>query len=361
MQPALDRNQPADEFSELCRKYPLSDHWQPPELFQEAAKVGPLTTSDRIGHSTFGSAAELRSAAGRRGGASIGVVARSYFELMERAATVESIDRSPSAVAVYDAGRHPFSLLPRSVVHPPDEHPNVRRHAKSNGVAAHVDWLDACRSAARELVERDRVLRSWYGASTPVELGLGFTPHPVGAELGDAYEFSAFGFGHVDIELSCGRPRERVEVVGVFGFPRVPHAPMLFGFGTADCVACALERAWGECTQRLGFLWGESIPSELPEMGPTAAHHQEYYLYAPHHDRLRRWLDGEHRRHAGILRSVRCDEPEIVFADLTPSALSGRLVVVKALCAETVPLVFGIGHPWLVDRPGATLAVHPVA
>lgn len=366
MQQVFELDPSQAEFTELCRRHALSTAWQSPELFVETVQVGPLsidlagaTTTSLSGRSAFGSAAQLRVTPGRRRGATLSAVARSYYELIERTAIIESCESSAATFAVFDADHQRFAVLPRSVVHPRDEQPKLRRFSVSNGVAAHVSWSSACRSAARELIERDRVLRSWYGAITPEPLEL--TGHPLALDLGDDYEFFAYGFGHVDVTLECGMPRERVAVAAVFGFPRTAEAPLLAGFGTGSTRDDAVERAWRECTQRLGFLWGESIPTEPPELSPTAEYHQEHYLYAPNHDRLRSWLSGDHRRYAGVLRAVRCDEPEIVFADLTPPSLHGRFSVVKALSAETVPLVFGHGHPWLVGRTPPALAVQPIA
>lgn len=376
MQQALELDPREAEFTDICRTYPLSEHWQRPELFLETAHVASLsidlagvTTRSHSGCDAFGAAAELRLVPTAQRAVSraprVSPIARSYYELVERTAILESIEgsRPRPAFEVYSADRQLFARVPRSVVHPIDIHPDTQRHSRSNGVAVQTDWATACRAAARELVERDRVLRSWYGATTPECFGVGH--HPVATALRDTYDFSAFGFGQSDVELEfglgSGLARDRIHVAGVFGFPRVTDAPMLFGFGTSDTVSGAIERAWSECIQRLGFLWGEEIPSDAPEMAPTAEGHQEHFLFAPHHDRLRRWLDGEHRRYAGILRQVRGDEPEIVFVDLTPSALRGQLCVVKALSAETVPLVFGVGHPWLTELPTTAIAVHPIA
>lgn len=362
MQQVVELDHEHAEFMDLCCLHPLSDRWQRPELFVETTHVGPLsidlagvTTMSRVGRPAFGSAAALRL----RKRPDVSAVARSYYELIERTSIVESIDGTVATFAVCDADRQPFALLPRSVIHPRDEAPDVRRHSTSNGVAAHGDWLWACRTAARELIERDRVLRSWYGSITPSALDV--TGHPVAIALAGDYEFTACSFGHVDVTLGCGRARERIEVTAVFGFPREPHAPLVYGFGTGTTSGAALDRAWRECTQRLGFLWGEEIPSEQPAFAATAEYHQEHYLYEAHHDALRGWLAGAHRRFAGILRAVRCDEPEIVFADLTPAALRGHISIVKALSAETVPLMFGLGHPWLTDRLPSALAIQPIA
>jgi hypothetical protein len=362
MQQVVELDHEHAEFTDLCRLHPLSHRWQRPELFVETAHIGPLSidlagasTLSQGGRAAFGSAAALRL----RAQPELSAVARSYYELIERTSILESIDGTVATFAVCDADRQPFALLPRSVIHPRDETPNVRRHSTSNGVGAHGDWLSACRTAARELIERDRVLRSWYGSITPIAVDV--AGHPVAIALADDYEFTAHSFGHVDVTLQCGRPQERVEVTGVFGFPRARHAPLVYGFGTGTSCSAALDRAWRECIQRLGFLWGEEIPSEQPAFAPTAEYHQEHYLYEAHHDALRAWLAGAHRRYAGILRAVRCDEPEIVFADLTPAALRGHISVVKALSAEAVPLIFGVGHPWLTDRLPSALGIQPIA
>jgi len=44
------------------------------------------------------------------------------------------------------------------------------RPSRSNGVAIHSSWALACAHAHCELVERDRVLSSWFGDSAPQRL-----------------------------------------------------------------------------------------------------------------------------------------------------------------------------------------------
>ena len=62
---------------------------------------------------------------------------------------------------------------------------------------------------------------------------------------------------------------------------KTPHHSYL-DFGARCEVHEAVAAATCECLQRLGFLWGEAIPQDLPAFAPTPDLHQEYYLHPPH-------------------------------------------------------------------------------
>jgi hypothetical protein len=199
-------------------------------------------------------------------------------------------------------------------------------------VALHASWQTACERARWELAERDRILRSWYGAIRPIRVA--FPPSSPLVSVA-TYDWCAYAFPEPDAaSFSSG-----VEVAGVFGFPRLHGAPLVMGFGARDDAEGALEAAETEATQLLAFLWGEPSPDAAPEMGPTPVHHIDRFQWRPNHGQLREWLGGAHEGHAP--RSSPRVRGETAFVDLTPDWLRGGLRVAKAVCTSATPLTFG--------------------
>jgi hypothetical protein len=228
-------------------------------------------------------------------------------------------------------------------VFPRDPKPDRTRVALSNGVALHDSWSHATRAALCELVERDRVLRSFEGGQAPVPVAV--RDRKLARALRREYRVQAYAFE------ATGQALEH-RVAGLFLFPRQPEHPLVYGFGAAQNAEAALAKATSEALQRLAFLWGEALPSQLPEVSPTPDYHQEYYLYPPQHDVLRRWLSGKRSTVRG--RSIRLFDGEAVsFVDLTPRALKGKLFVVRAISARARVLRFGATR-------GGVAGVHPV-
>jgi hypothetical protein len=224
--------------------------------------------------------------------------------------------------------------------------------SKSNGVAIHTDWRSASNRAFWELCERDRVLRSWYGETVPER-----APFDVGTTSlapSRSYEWRAYSF-----PSSERSPFSRgVHVLGVFGMPREPGAPFVFGYGARPSSEEALFAAKREATQLLAFLWGESLPEVDPPLAPTPAYHLDAFQWSERHDGIRRWLDGEHTRFRSASGPPGHADIGVRFLDLTPSWLRG-LRVSKAVCAEALPLAFG-DHPGARHLPEAIRA-HPIA
>src|SRR5690606_19625166 len=126
------------------------------------------------------------------------------------------------------------------------------RPARSNGVALHRSWEEACLRARLELIERDRVLRSWYGELAP-------SPAPVPTSLA---RFAT------DEWCACRIPEPRdgdVEVAAIIGFPREPGGSLARGFAARASLDEALEAAALEALQGLAFLWEEPLPEAAPE------------------------------------------------------------------------------------------------
>lgn len=338
------------EIAEYLRVYPLSNGWQDASVIRHITRVGTaeihlvgLSCTNSAGRSVTGSA-------GQPTGSPFG---RAYFELLERTALVDAQAENDALLDLFDqSGRWIERVSGGEVfLQSPDE--QNWRYAQSNGVAAGADWPSAARRAELELVERDRVLRSWYGEGTPRRIPM---PHDLlPKSLGEHYDLEAHSFDEPVGDSA------NAEVVSVFGFPRHGAAPLIFGFGARETLAGALDVAAGECLQRLGFLWGEAIPDAPPPFAPMPDYHQEYFLYPPHHARVRTWLQGAHRQYSGVLSCKVDSKGTRRFADLTPAVLRSKMFVVKALPLREVPLTFGRGHPRFSIAPPECLAIHPIA
>ncbi len=338
------------ELNKLLNDFPLSPQWDRPSLVRHVARVGDaqihlagLSAVDRTGQCVVGSAGQLAGSP----------LARAYFELIERMAVVEAMNKKNETFEILDVRNEVVSNARNTEVFLQSSDEQNWRYARSNGVAVGVGWDDSSSRARLELAERDRVLRSWFGEFTPerVELSLGMVP----GSLDQHYEFETYLF------TSPNAYREAVTVVGIFGFPKQQSAPLVFGFGARLALQDALTTAACECLQRLGFLWGEAIPADFPSFAPTPDFHQEYYLHPPNQAQLRAWLRGAHTRFAGILLDSPPSEGITYFVNLTPESLRSKLVVVKALPAGELPLTFGRGHPRLRRAPPDPLAIHPIA
>jgi hypothetical protein len=338
------------ESSRLEREFPLSCQWERPSLVRHTTCIGNtriylagLSVADGRGQLVYGSAGQLAGSP----------LPRAYFELVERTSMVEAFGQAHEYLELHDVHGELAGVARREDVFPESVDEQRWRYARSNGIAVGSDWEDATRRAGLELIERDRVLRSWYGDTIPERLELSSTPVP--EALGRDYEFESYLFP------AAGVRGDTVTVAGVFGFPRREGVPLVFGLGARHGVQHALVAAASECLQRLGFLWGEAIPGELPPFSPTADFHQEYYLHPPHHAELRSWLAGAHGKFRGVLGLPSSCGETCHFVDLTPEALHSKLVVVKALPADELPLTFGYGHPRLQREVPDQLSIHPIA
>jgi hypothetical protein len=310
---------------ELAERHPLPPGWTLSEIFLQETTVAQLRlcmvglVGGREAGQALGSAAESDAYP----------VERAYFELLERISIQQAL--TAEALWVRDVHANALAARPGRRVFPPDPFPERLRLALSNGVALQAGWQSACAAARRELMERDRVLRSFAGEITPRPL-----PQPAHAlcqALASAYRYAAY---------ALGTPGEHVVIVCLW-----PHSltnPLVYGFGAADDAAGALAGAEREALQRLAFLWGEALPEQAPEAAPTPDYHQEHYLFPPHHAQLLAWLEGDragtHSEHATHAAAFCADK--LTFIDLTPAALSSSgLYVVKAVSPHARKLRFG--------------------
>lgn len=259
-------------------------------------------------------------------------VERAYFELLERISIYEA-RQSERVLEVRDAQGTLLGQRPASAVFPADPSPQVR-FALSNGVALHASWADACSSALHELIERDRILRSFAGELAPVRLNV--PEGQLARATAEHYEAAAY-------EIGQRKPAPRHRTALWFLMPRESQHPITYGFGTDTSLDGALFRAEREAMQRLAFLWGEELPSEQPELAPTPDFHQEYYLHPANHSHLSEWLAGQYQpRHAMQRGLPLFDGSPVRYVDLTPPSLRGKLAVAKAVSPSARRLRFGL-------------------
>lgn len=333
---------------ELVDRYPLGVGWSEPDPTLETFSVGGCDVQ-LVGLCAQGAGGEVVTA----GAADIGPRAmdRCYFELVERVAILGAVAGAlGDGLALRDrTGRKRGELSLASVLRR-DALEDRQRFSLSNGVAAHASFELACRGAWLEGVERDRVLRSWFGVAPPPRR-IQRSPSLL-APLSDRYALECYRFD------DPADPDAHVVVCGVFLFPVCDMYPPAWGFGAGTSISDAAERAAIECVQRLGFLQGELSLAEPPAFSATPDFHLDFYLHAPHRERLLRWLGGA-RREGALATSARA-RGVVHFADLTPPHLDGRVSVVKGVDPGRMPLVFGEGHPWITGAPDDAL-VHPIA
>jgi len=332
----------------LQRLHPLGPGWREPQVFIESVDlVGArvhlcgLVTRDQHARQATGSAGALDEVP----------LARAYYELIERTSVLEAMVSGAQKYAVLDIEGRTVATAHRDRVFPTTPDAAACVHARSNGVAAGRSRREACLSAAFELVERDRVLRAWYGELRPRAVSLSACMPP--SSLLSTHDFEAHAFDEPEGSASAF-------VRGVFAFPRTATLPLSYGFAAAQNEQRARTGALRECLQRLAFLWGEPLPDRPPAFAPTAEYHQEVYLQPVMHERIRAWLAGA--LPAATLESS--DAPREFpncFVDLTPPTLTGRLWVIRALPRRELPLVFGRGHPRIRGVLPASLEIHPIA
>jgi hypothetical protein len=333
-------------LAELTQHYPLPQGWSPPDPYNETVVIArsaiPLS-----GFSTSGPQGE--QVTGSAGGEAS--LTRSYFELLERVSIFTALRGPRADFPMRDRSGREIGVAPRSRVFPESPRPDRWRHSLSNGVALHVSWAEACDRALAELVERDRVLRSWYGEAAPRRSAL--APELVPEGLREVATWSAY---EIPFDRGVGAG---LSVAAVVGVPRDAATPLTYGFAARPTSKDATAAALLEALQRFGFLFGEEIPGAPPALTPSADFHQEFYLYPPSRPLLQGWLDGAGSPTGPEDRS-RGRGAEVYFVDLTPKHLGGRVHVAKALCDAAEPLVFGepAAHRAEVARERR---VHPIA
>ena len=361
---------------EMERSQCLPEGWLWVENVQQTVHVGrarvPVQVAGLCAARTDGAATICGSAA-ELGGCPL---VRAHFELLERIHAFEA-SRHPGGLALVDWKRRSQGHVNARELFLQSSDPTSQRYSISNGVALHDSWNEARERAWLELVERDRVLRSWYGGPAPATLGDRSESwlHLLSPERARALRSLGSDYRLVAVEIPEPAPdRARpTTVAGVFGFPRERELPLFYGFGAACRVGHALDRAAMEGIQRLAFLWDEPPVATPPEPVPTPEFHQDYYLWPGAHANLEQWLAGDHHiesdtefeydepaRHPGH-RMSRSRAQYVELRPATGERQAPEFHVVKAHDPNAFPLVFGERHPWVSRRLAGSWPVHPVA
>lgn len=329
------------ELENLLREYPFPKDWEPPELFQEIAVVGRLSlpTWGLVSRRTSG-----EMVTGSSCGEDRPSFARAFFELLERMSIVEAERTLCGPIPLWGIDRARVGERSPSEVFCRESGGGQWQYARSNGVACHSDREEACRRASRELVERDRILASWFGECPPQPVAPTSGLWPL---LDELYEVRTYLFPDTSSEVS---------VAGAFAFPKSVGIVLSYGFAAGTTRRESLEKAEEECVQRLCFLSGAAIEEKAPEFAPTAQFHQEWYLRASGTTRLRAWLSGAHGSFVG--KKLARQTPRLAFVDLTPPPLRGKLWIVKAISDELRKLTFGYGP--IPESFPKELSIHPI-
>lgn len=331
---------------------PLPEGWSPSEGVADTIEIAGVTVF-RVGVASVAPTGEELTGAAASLVASPG--ARAHFELLERIATFEAIAAGGSFVA-RDASGAATGTVPAEQVFRRSEDPTRYREARSSGIALHDSWEEAAFRARAELVERDHVLRTWYGFEAPRAVSL---PDEAAWDLPRrlaAYDWRACAFE----PAVCPGWSDGIAVRGIFALPRRDDLPLLVGFGARATPELALMAACAELTQSLAFLWGEEIPTTRPEAAPHAGAHLEWSLFPGNRSAIAAWLDGAHRAYAPTATRLPLEatRAEIVYADLTPPWLAGAAHVVRAMHPHARRLIFG-ESPDTAHLPPA-LRIHPI-
>jgi hypothetical protein len=333
----------------LCDRYRLPDGWSPPELVTDDVVVdgvelrrAGLSSVAPTGEEVTGAAVEVTSSP----------IPRGSFELLERASILDALLRPQPSYELFGSDGARIGRRVAGDVFPESPDPARWRYARSNGVAIHQDWERAAEGAWLELLERDRVLRAWYGETRPVRVEGCADEGPLARTK--SYEWVAYAFPEPSPPDAASR---QVDVVGVFGFPETATAPLVCGYGARSGRGAALAAATREALQQLGFLWGEPVADAPPVSAPTPLFHLEHFQWPAHREGLRRWLEVGHEH---LWRGTRASGPrDIGFVDLTPPWLEGGLRVAKAVADGALPLTFG-DCPFATHLP-CDLRTHPIA
>lgn len=309
-----------DDLGRVIDAHPLPEGWSAPECFADEVELGSLVVS-RVGLQSEGPAGLVATGSAAqpstRTGAGIDVLTRAFYELHERVAILASL----GSLASDDPRRRP---------------------ARSNGVALHTSWPEACEAARLELVERDRVLRSWYCGLAPKAT----EPPSWLSEVGTHRWRAAL----------LEEPPSGDVVAVLVGFPRSARAPLTRGFAARHDRSSALEAAANEALQSLAFLVDEEIPSKSPELSPTPIFHLDHFLVPSNHSVIEDWLESAQppERRAFVVRAPR-------FVDLSSQTASHGLWVARAVDPTRSVLFFGEPPAALASHVPPARLIHPIA
>lgn len=282
---------------------------------------------------------------------------KAWFELMERVAIMRALSSDDPNLKTRLFSGNEATTIAKSSIFPSLVAPgsNEFQHSKSNGIALHNTWENACRHAAYEAVERHFILSTWLGKHKPKILKTVDTKF---ASLSGKYKVCHVEFGSTYVP-SIG---ETVYSCGVFLLPRLfsskKKVPFVFGCGGHKSLDEALKKAEREALQRLSFLWGEEIPSEEPSFAPNPMYHQELFLWPKKHKMIKDWIQGRFFK-----KELEVDDSEIdlTFVDLSEYSLNEEHFIAKAHSEKIIPLVFGKPQSGPFKELEEGRKVHPIA
>lgn len=270
-----------------------------------------------------------------------------WYELVERIGIIQSLGRESFLL------KHPTTDLVQgeidaNEVFPKSPSPNYH-FAKSNGVALFFNWNEACRRAAMEMVERHLVLASWLGYSKPMRM-IGIAKTAL-FNLKKIYQVEHYDFGRQKLANFS----TSIYVTGIVLKPLNSAHPLIIGFGAGLSQVESIQKAEGETWQRLGFLWGEEIPSTPPEFAPHQLYHQEYYLYPKNHIQIDNWLKG------GFYNESLSPLASILSPSFVDLSVDKDYRIAKAISREAIPLVFGKWREGSFATLPEDRLIHPIA
>jgi hypothetical protein len=339
-------------YENLIKKYPLPPKWGEPKVFEDSLNVANLNLK-MIGISIednpeillTGSAVELGSSPWER----------AYFELLERGYLIEAEKTAKTKefynLPVYNSSEACLGSVNGIRLFRLDPINERWRYSKSNGVAIQLGFWPAAQSAGWELLERDRFLRFWYSRRSPTLISR--WQDLLTNELMAAYEVNAYSFAEPS-DTDQG-----INVVGIFGFPKSEITPFIMGLGAGATQEIALKKAMVELYQKLAFLWGESIPDQIPLFNTNPQYHLDYYSCPKSWPYLKNWLNGNLISRDLNFRAPSWQDIFFVKLDL-PSELNG-IYLIKAISNHNIPLTFGIGNPKIPFAVEGQEAIHPIA
>lgn len=342
-----------DQLKNLMDKYPLPEGQKITQEFFDFLQLGELKlglagliAEGKDGVPCLGSAAQAAELP----------LERAYFELLERICVFEARAQVKKYFPLRLENGDTIGEILSTDLFLQSPCPDEWIYSTSNGVALHHNFIEAALGAKSELIERDLILRSWYGDQNVVQKKLDFHLlknlhaevesklsqflHSL-EQLSPFYHFELYSFTE-----SC-KLQEGHSVYGLFAFPRENHAPFAFGLGSDKKLGDGLHHALNECFQRIGFLWGEDL-SICPDFSPTPQYHMEFFSKNSNILPIQKWLRGQ----SGIdsnnryfkEKNHRKREEKIKFADISPAWARGQLTVLKAVSPNHWPLVFGKNH-----------------
>lgn len=289
-------------------------------------------------------------------------VLRAYMELQERISLQMGRWGEDEEVTLLNSEGKQAGNMQASDVFETTPDPERWQGVGSNGMACHSSFKQAATAGRKELIERERLLRSWYGEWNPelISEPPGEVPDFFSAADGE-YDFTLFS---LDPPLASSR---EINVTGIFGFPREDSSwNFTLGFGAGFTRQEAFSKAAVEMLQSVMQIRDDydSSPEdkhrdpEDVEVDTTTDYHTRYYHTKKGMERLRRWVT---EGHPDVIqdRFDPLNEQELTYVDMTPNDLQGNLWIVKALAPGGVPLYFGRGHPDIPEMPDY-MKVHPL-